>query len=335
MRFNSFHPLTAVLAAAVLVACGGGGSSPPTVTFPTDTRSGVASAGADMTVANFPTLSADAVEALLSTIGGGDALSQPLGTGRARAASLGRFAATQGASHIAAGSRARAMAVANQTFQCSNYTGTSGYFTVTANDADNNNVLSAGDSATISFVNCISPAGSPAIDGSFMMVFNVLVLDAQQQPSAFDASVTMSALTVQGLGSLDGLVHLWVAPVAGGERSFERYVDMVSRTSTASGEKVAVLNFDVDQTAGTTTVGRLNGSVQLGSDIYVITQISAFDTTTGDPASGQLRVTDVQGDRLVITARGTVVDREFFVVTNNTATPDTAILGTPWASFKQ
>ena len=41
--------------------------------------------------------------------------------------------------------------------------------------------------------------------------------------------------------------------------------------------------------------------MQLGSDIYVIAQIAAFDTTAGDPASGQLRMTDVQGDRLLIT----------------------------------
>lgn len=334
MRFHSCGPLVALLAAAALVACGGGGDSRPTVTFPTDLRTSVASAGADMTVANFPELSGDAVEALLSTVGGGEALLQPLGAGRARAAALGRWAATQSASHVAAGARAKALAVQpSKTFACSNYP--SGYVVVTANDADNNGVLTAGDSTTISFVNCIEPAGSPAIDGSFTMVFNVLELDSQQQPTAFDASVTMNALTVQGLGSLDGSARLWVAPVPGGERSFVRYSDMVSRTSTPGGEKVAVLNFDVDETVTTITLSRINGSVQLGSDIYVIAQITAFDTTAGDPASGQLRLTDVQGDRLVITARGALVDREFFLVTNNTATPDTSIIGTPWTTFKQ
>jgi hypothetical protein len=110
---------------------------------------------------------------------------------------------------------------------------------------------------------------------------------------------------------------------------------MVSRTNTTGGEKVAVLNFDVDQTVTSTTLSRLDGGVQLGSDIYGVAQIAAFDTTTGDPASGQLRITDVQGDRLLITARGTVVDREFFLVGNNTATPDAAIIGTPWTNFKQ
>lgn len=333
MKSIASRSIMSLLLAAALVACGGGGDSRPTVSFPTQARVGTASAGADMTVANFPVLSGDAVEAMLSTVGGGEALSQPLGAGRARAAALGRWAATQSASRLAAAPRARAMRVASETRACSNYP--SGYITLTANDADNNGVLTAGDSATISFVNCIQPAGSPAIDGSFTMVFNVLELDSQQQPTAFDASVTMNALTVQGLGSLDGSARLWVAPVPGGERSFVRYSDMVSRTSTPSGEKVAVLNFDVDETVTTTTFSRLDGSVQLGSDIYVITQIAAFDTTTGDPASGQLRITDVQGDRLVITARGTVVDREFFLVTNNTTTPDTAILGTPWTTFKQ
>ena len=92
---------------------------------------------------------------------------------------------------------------------------------------------------------------------------------------------------------------------------------------------------DVDETVTTITLSQLNGSVQLGSDIYVVAQITAFDTSVGDPASGQLRITDVQGDRLVITARGTLVDRDFFLVTNNSATPDASIIGTPWATFKQ
>lgn len=318
---------------ASLMACGGGGDSRPTVSFPSGTRAGTASAGADMSVANFPTLSADAVEALLSTIGGDQALSQPLGAGRARAAALGRWVAVQSASRIAAGARARAMAVASETFACSNYP--SGFYSVTANDADNNAVLSAGDSATINFVNCIASAGAPAIDGGFTMLFNVIELDSQRQPTAFDALVTMNALTVQGLGSLDGSARLWVAQVPGGERSFVRYTDMVSRTSTSGGEKVAVLNFDVDETAGTTTLSRIDGSVQLGSDVYVIAQISAFDTTAGDPASGQLRITDVQGDRLLLTARGSLVDREFFLVTNSSATPDASLIGTPWSTFKQ
>lgn len=334
MNSRSAACFGSLVLAAALVACGGGGDSRPTVSFPSGTRTGVASAGADMTVANFPTLSADAVEALLSTLGGDQALSQPLGAGRARAAALGRWAASQSASRLTTGARARAMAVLPpETLMCSNYP--SGYITLTANDADNNAVLSAGDSATIDFVNCIEPAGSPAIDGSFTMVFNVLELDAQQQPTAFDASVTMNALTVQGLGGLDGSARLWVAPVPGGERSFVRYTDMVSRTSTPGGEKVAVLNFDVDATVAATTLSRVNGSVQLGSDIYVIAQIAAFDTTAGDPSSGQLRFTDVQGDRLLITARGSVVDRDFFLVGNTTATPDISIIGTPWATFKQ
>ncbi len=334
MTFSASRSCLSLLFAALLAACGGGGDSRPTVSFPSQTRVGTASAGADMTVANFPVLSGDAVEALLSTVGGGEALSQPLGAGRARAAALGRWAATQSASRLAAGARARTMAVLPpETLMCSNYP--SGYIVLSANDADNNGVLTAGDSATISFVNCIQPAGSPAIDGSFSLFFNVLELDSQQQPTAFDATVTMSALTVQGLGSLDGSARLWVAPVPGGERSFVRYNDMVSRTSTPSGEKVAVLNFDVDETVTTTTLSRVDGSVQLGSDIYVIAQITAFDTSSGDPASGQLRLTDVQGDRLVITARGTLVDRDFFLVTNSTATPDASIVGTPWSTFKQ
>jgi len=266
---------------------------------------------------------------LLSTIGGDQALSQPLGAGRARAASLGKWAAAQTASHIAAGARARAMAVASEILQCSN---PGGFITVTVNDADNNNVLTAGDSATFAFTNCIAPLGAPAINGSFTLTFNVLELNAQQEPTAFDATVSMDALSVQGLGSLNGAARLWVAPVTGGERSFVRYQAMQSVT----GNSFAVLDFDVDETSTlTTSISRLNGSVQLGSQLYALTQLVAFDTTVGDPASGQLLISDGQGDRLLVTARGTVVDRDFFFATNNTATPDAFIVSTPWSAFRQ
>lgn len=330
MKFNVFRPLLALFATAVLVACGGGGGdNPPVVTFPA-TRAGVASAGADINIGNLNALSTDAIEALLSTIGGDQALSQPLGAGRARAAALGKWAAAQTASHMTAGARARAMVVASEVLQCSNYP--SGFITVTVNDADNNNVLTAGDSATFAFTNCIAPPGAPAINGSFSLTFNVLVLNAQQEPTAFDATVSMNALSVQGLGSLNGAARLWVAPVTGGERSFVRYQAMQSVT----GNTFAVLDFDVDETSTlTTSTSQVDGSVQLGSQLYALTQLAAFDTTAGDPASGQLLIRDGQGDRLLVTARGTVVDRDFFFATNTTATPDASIVGTPWSAFRQ
>lgn len=333
MKTTSRHCLLALIAAAALAACGGGGGggSAPTVDFPT-TRTGAASAGADMTTTNFPTLSTRAVDSLLATVGGDLALSQPLSASRANAASLGRWAARRSAASIGSAARKQGLAVESEDFECSNYTGTSGYLTVTVNDADNNNVLTAGDSASFDFVDCISEAGTPAINGGFALVFNALVLNSQQEPTAFDASVTMNALTVAGLGSLDGDARLWVAPVTGGERSFVRYQRMASVTAGVT----SVLDFDVDGTStSTTSTSRVDGNLQLGAQVYAVTQVSAFDTSNGDPSSGRLRITDAQGDRLLITARGTLVDREFFLAGNSTTTPDAALIGTPWSAFRQ
>lgn len=323
-------PLIALLAAAALTACGGGGGgggSTPTVDVPT-ARTGTASSGADMTATNFPTLSTQSVDSLLATVGGDLALSQPLSAGRANAAALGRWAASRGAAGITSLARKHAMAVDSETFSC-DFGGT---LTVTANDADNNNVPTAGDSASFSFVDCVSASGAPAINGSFGLVFNALVLNSQQEPTAFDATVTMDALTVEGLGSLDGSARLWVVPVTGGERSFVRYQLMSSVTAGVT----SVLDFDVDETVtATRTTSRINGNLRLGSQVYAVTQVEAFDTTNGDPSSGQLRITDAQGDRLLITARGTLVDREFFLAGNTGSTPDASIIGTPWSAFRQ
>lgn len=322
-------PLIALLAAAALTACGGGGGgggSAPTVDVPT-TRAGAASSGADMTATNFPTLSTQSVDSLLATVGGDLALSQPLSAGRANAASLGRWAARAGAANLRSPSRPHAMAVSSDRIFCF-----SGWIDVSVNDADNNNVPTAGDSASFSFVDCVSASGAPAINGSFGLVFNALVLNAQQDPTAFDATVTMAGLTVEGLGSLDGSARLWVVPVTGGERSFVRYEQMTSVTAGVT----SVVDFDVDETVTSTrATSRINGNLRLGSQVYAVTQVVAFDTTNGDPSSGQLRITDAQGDRLLITARGTLVDREFFLAGNTSSTPDAAIIGTPWSAFRQ
>lgn len=326
--------LITLLAAAALAACGGGGGgggSTPTITVPT-ARAGAASSGADITVANFPSSSTQSVDALLATVGGGLALSQPLSAGRANAASVGRWAAARSAAGIATAARKQAQAVDSERFQCTNFTGTGGYIDVTINDADNNSLLTAGDSASFAFVDCIAEAGTPAIDGGFTLVFNALVLNSQQEPTAFDATLTMSALTVEGLASLNGSARLWVVPVAGGERSFVRYERMTSVTAGVT----SVLDFDADETiVGSTASARIDGNLRLGSQTYAVAQLAAFDTSNGDPASGQLRITDAQGDRLLITARGTLVDRELFLAGNTSSTPDAAIIGTPWSAFKQ
>lgn len=324
-------PLITLLAAATLAACGGGGGggggSTPTIDVPT-TRTGAASTGADMTVANFPSRSTQSVDALLATIGGDLALSQPFSAGRAQAASLARWAARRSAAGIVSAARKQALAVDSETFSCD----ISGTLTVTVNDADNNNLLSPGDSGSFEFSNCISQSGVPAIDGSFALVFNALVLNSQQEPTAFDATVTMDALTVEGLASLDGSARLWVVPVTGGERSFVRYQLMTSVTAGVT----SVLDFDVDETVTASgSTSRINGNLRLGSQTYAVAQLVAFDTGNGDPSAGQLRITDAQGDRLLITARGTLVDREFFLAGNNTTTPDAEIIGTPWSAFRQ
>lgn len=317
------------IAAAALVACGGGGGADePTVNFPSGIRTGVASAGADINTSNLPEVSTDAIEALLSALGGDVAVSQPLGTARSQPLHL----AGRAAAHLTRAERTRPLAIEQDVQACA----AGGTVTVTVDDADNNRLLTTGDTVTFSYADCLGGAGAPAINGGFTMRFNAVVLDTRAQPAAFDATVTMDLLSVASIGSLDGSARLWVSPVIGGLRSFVRYQDMVSVTNTDTGEKVAILNFDVDRTeSGTTVLASINGSLQLGSDTYVLTQITPFDITTSDPGSGQLRMIDAQGDRLLMTARASVVDVDLFLASNSTSTPDSSIVGTPWASFRQ
>ena len=326
----------------LLAACGGGGGdsgSSSGVTIPTSIRAGTASAGADVSAGNYVALSDQAIQTLLNTVGGGGALSTTLETDRAHAAALNaqhtRFdivaLARRGLAHsgqrFAAATRKQALATQIETFPCS----VSGTLTATVNDADGNNEPSNGDGITFAFANCVDVTGEPSINGQFALSFVALALDAQKDLTAFEATLTATALTVQGLGSLNGSAHLWAAGLTTStERSRVSYQNM---TSTVGGV-VATLNFDVDETAtATTATDRINGAVLIGGQTYVLVQSVAFDSAAAEPTAGRLRIVDVQGDRVDVVARGTLVDREFYVATNAGTTPDASVIGTPWSTF--
>ena len=327
---------------ALLAACGGGGSdggSSGSVTIPTGVRTGTASAGADVSAGNYAALSGQAIQTLLNTVGDGGTLSSTLEADRAHAAALSarrsrfdiaalaRRALAFSGQRFAAATRKQALATQSETFQC----GVSGTLTATVNDADGNNEPSSGDTVTFAFANCVDVSGDPALNGQFALSFVALVLDAQKDPTAIEAAVTATALSVQGLGSLNGSAHLWATGLTSStEHSRVSYQNMTSSV----GGVVATLNFDVDETAtATTATDRINGAVLIGGQTYVLVQSVAFDSAAAEPTTGRLRIVDVQGDRVDVVARGTLVDREFYVSTNAGTTPDASIIGTPWSTF--
>jgi len=331
--------LTLIGSTLILGACGGGGNSTPTVELPA-ARSVAASSGADLTEANFVALTSPAIQALLTSVGGNGALEQPLSLQRASAQATASFnpanrltqtmvawSLGQAQSRLDALSpREQLQALSSGSAGCSY----SGSFSFTLNDADGNQQLSAGDSLTINFFNCVETQGDPAVNGGFSLTVNAVELDAAKNPVRLDATVSFSALSVQGLGSLTGSARLWEVPLSGGgTHSVLRYTGMQS----SFGSTTVILDFDVDEvTTGSSSTAGINGGLGVQGQTYQLTQRQTFaGTADGQPDSGTLSVLDAQGDRVDIIANGLLVDREFYP--SGATTPTAVLRDTPWSSF--
>ena len=334
--------LTLIGTTLILVACGGGGgSSAPTVELPA-ARSVAASSGADLSDANFVARTGPTIQALLASVGGSGALEQPLSLQRASAqASIGFNPANRLTQSLVAWSlgqaqsrldalapREQLQALSSGSVGCTY----GGSFSFTLDDADGNQRLSAGDSLTINFFNCVEILGVPAVNGGFSLTVNAVELDAANNPVRLDATVSFSALSVQGLGSLTGSARLWEVPLSGGgTHTVLRYSGMQS----TFGSTTAVLDFDVDETtSGTGASASINGGIGMQGETYKLTQRQTFGgAADGQPDSGTLSVLDAQGDRVDIIAHGLLVDREFYP--SGATTPTAVLRDTPWTSFTQ
>lgn len=334
------HHRLAVLSFSLwLAACGGGGgggdgAGSSAVQLPSGTRSLPASAGSDLSQANFSARGSATIEALLTSYGG-NVLEQPLAAGGAAAASRVdpraadatvrwalRWALRRAA---AAAARERPQAVHTETVACDR----SGSVVVSWNDADNDELLSGGDTIAMQFNDCVFDAGTPAADGAANLAVNAVELDRNDAPVALDVSIAYRSFSVEGLGSLSGGARLWSVPVAGGARTLLRYTAMRADFGTES----VVLNFDVDsRLAGTALTTNLNGALTLSGQAYKLTQMLPFTSgIAARPESGTLRVADAAGDHVDITARGSVVDLDFYPA--GSSVPTAVQHGIPWASF--
>lgn len=328
------------LVAALVAGCGGGGggNGSSAVQVPTAVRSLPASAGSDVNEAGFVATGSAVVRSLLSGFGG-TAFEQTLSAGRAaapaaavdlrRPASLARWALAQAPRPGAATGRESAQAVAQETRSCVTAAGGAGSFTVIANDADNNQLLSRGDTISITFSACAFASGDPLANGDVTIGVNAIELDANEAPTALDLALTFEAFSIEGQGSLSGGARLWAVSTGSGEHSLLRYTNL----RATIGVDVTTLNIDLDQhLAGSIVSTAVNGAVTLSGQAYKLVQATPFTSTvTGRPETGTLGVSDAAGDRLDLTARGSVVDFDFTPF--GSAAPTAFQHGLPWSSF--
>lgn len=311
---------TALAGALVMTGCGGGGDGGDSgVTIPTGTRSVAATAGSDVTTANATTLGADLALAVLN--GGGDALlgttagtdarpsaAAAAGPGAAQVQRRWLRQAAEAGERAAAGPSMQATAVSSETQPCVN---PGGSFTVTVDDADNNQRLTRNDSVTLAAFNCVLDPSLPAANGSFRLVFNAVELSGQE-PVAIDASVTFTGFSVAGQGTANGAARFWWRQIG---TTGEQWRIGYQAMSFAIGTRTTGFDFDIAGTVDATgTSFELGGGLVIGGNTYSVVPRSGFRSTgSAAPASGAVELRDVAGDLVRLTARSaTTYDLDYY-----------------------
>lgn len=335
MRLNPPIALPAITAITLaLAACGGGGDSNPTVSVPTGARGGAASAASDVSAANAASfvgpmarIMIGAADGSVPGIAGERESPQAAGGSRMASRSTLDFAVSSAARALRGSPREQPLAVSTETLPCP----FGGSIAVTLNDADNNNKLSSGDSASFVFNACVAELGLPAASGSLAFSVNAVELDANDEPTALDASLTLTGFVESGFGSMTGSFRVWFKQEgASNQRQRVSYL----ATTVAEGAQTLRYDFDVYGVNGASS-GSFDvvGALTLGGNTYTVTS-DVFAHAPGSlPGTGTLRLRDAAGDAVILRARSsTNFDLEFQA--NGASVSTVLATGLGWNSYR-
>lgn len=323
-------------AALLAAACGGGGgdSGSTAVVVPTAVRAVAASASSDLTLANAGSFAGVLARTVMGAADGGVSVlassrESPMARLSGHRGSTLRMAANAAARGAAGSGREAAQGITVETVAC----GLSGSFVVTVNDADDNQRLSRGDSASFVFTNCTFDAFTPAVNGSLSFVVNAVELDSQQEPAALDATITLTGFAEAGFGTLSGSFRIWYRDES--LTSTRQRISYIDTAVTEQGQAL-VYNFDIYGVAGATTATfDLNGALTVAGTTYSMVTTTAFSQNgVALPDAGVVELRDAAGDRVILRALngGTNFDLEFQAA--GAATPTVVQSGLFWSFYR-
>lgn len=299
--------LASTLATSFLAACGGGGGDETAIPAPVAT--------AALTSANQDSAARDASStAFLPLFGGAQFLTGAQATdesalfkiARAQLDKLPTYLADARSNNVLVG------VVKSETHNC-RFGGT---LTVSASDADNNNVVSAGDSVTITGNNCIESEGT--ISGSLSFVINNL--SGVFGSSTYSAGMTMtfnglSVANSQYSASMSGSLSL--TAVANGVNSSSQTYSApslaLSTTYAGVARSISVTAYSATATTSpNATYGYLTTFTARGAltSVALSSQTISFNTTTplaarpndDYPSSGVMVITGGANSQIKLTA---------------------------------
>ena len=268
----------AALLCVWMAGCGGGGSDAvPAVKVPTGTRTVAASTDSDANADNATTLGRGRGRS------GGQrqrriAAHAGRGTRRRQCPVAGHACRGAGRACRRAGSRrrsrgctpapatCRARRVQSESSSCDG----GGSVVVSADDADNDNEPSAGDTISLTAYGCVLSPALPAANGGFSIAINAVEIDSQQEIVALDAGVTFSAFSLAGYGSMTGAAHLWLRATSDTSLTMR-----ISYQGALFGE--AGFDFDVAITAtGSASSFELSGGIVVDGATYSVVPVTGL-----------------------------------------------------------
>jgi hypothetical protein len=303
------------LVASVLTACGGGGGGGSTL--PPYQRPTVASASAELTALNFDDVGVPAVHAV-----------QNAGTSRDNLALAPGAVANAATSPIppAAKTAMSALKTAqlDATLQGKTNSATvacpgGGAVDVAADDADNSQSVSTGDTASITLRNCITD-GSPPVNGA--LTFRFVSVSTQ---SCGTLMCGIYDVTFFNLGTGPGLqvngnVRLDVSPTT----------LAVAYNGFNDGPSIMDMDVVLNSSSASNTF-TMNGFLTVNAQTYRLDTRQTFVGHTQAPNAGQLRVTDAKGNFVDVTSKGAAVDVDYF--TKGATTAVASKKARSWSSF--
>jgi hypothetical protein len=294
------------LASAFLAACGGGGGGVTAITAPVAT--------AALSSTNQDIAAQEASSTAFLPLFGAQTLTGAQTTDESALFKIARAQLDKLPTYLTEAQSNNALigAVQSQTYNCTS----GGSLSVSVSDADNNGVISAGDSATITGNNCVE--SGETISGSLGLVINSL--SGVYGSTSYSAGITMtfnglSVASPQYSASMSGSLSL--TAVANGVNSLSQTLSTPSLTVSATYAGVtrsrSLTTYSATATRSpNTTYGYLDTYTASGvlTSTALSSQTITFNTTTpfvarpsdDYPSSGVMVITGAANSQLKLTA---------------------------------
>jgi hypothetical protein len=182
-----------------------------------------------------------------------------------------------------------------------------GDWTLSGNDPDNSNDVTAGDTVNISYNNCVEDGVS--VNGSISMTITQLTGDLTTPPYTLGVDATLTTLSVIAGGhsaTSSGEITMLIEEDGSNNETYE--LSGSSLSSSVAGKTVTLTNYSYEFLLNESTGAysyRLQGTLAnaaIGGSVTYTTITPFTGTDPDDPTAGELHITGADGSQAWVTA---------------------------------